>query len=94
MIRPSKKKHRVNPNIQSTSTRKHKDTGAESTKTKSDSDSDSVTVSYKSKRMAMPAGPSDQGATSKLVGIITYKTLLESHTFVGEIIILNHFLGN
>lgn len=30
------------------------------------SDDDSVTVTYKSNRMALPAGPSDQGATAIL----------------------------
>lgn len=35
-----------------------------------DSDSDEVVMSYKSKRSAMPDGPSDQGATSILVSIV------------------------
>lgn len=38
----------------------------EKTSYDNDSEDDSVTVSYKSNRTALPAGPSDQGATAIL----------------------------
>lgn len=67
IIKPTYKKRKSNPNIQSTSSKKNKDNAQVDN---SGSDSDSVMVSYKSKKSAMPAGPSDQGATAILVCII------------------------
>lgn len=63
MVRPTKRKSKVNPNIQMTSRLEKK----QKTTTNSGSDSDDITVSYKSKRSAMPEGPQDQGATAVLV---------------------------
>lgn len=63
VVRPTKRKSKVNPNIQMTSRLEKK----QKTTTNSGSDSDEVTVSYKSKRSAMPEGPQDQGATAVLV---------------------------
>lgn len=46
-----------------TSTKKYQE---KTTHDNDDSEEDSVTVSYKSNRTALPAGPSDQGATAIL----------------------------
>lgn len=62
VVRPTKRKSKVNPNIQMTSRLEKK----QKTTTNSGSDSDDITVSYKSKRSAMPEGPQDQGATAVL----------------------------
>ncbi|XP_065075530.1 E3 ubiquitin-protein ligase RNF113A-like [Ochlerotatus camptorhynchus] len=64
------KKKKVNPNVQSTSALKHNRKVTDHASTERDSsgsDEDSaVGVSYKSKRIAAPAGPQDQGATAEL----------------------------
>ncbi|CAH0551729.1 unnamed protein product [Brassicogethes aeneus] len=63
VIKTSKRKSKINPNVQSTSKivkSKLHENGSSS------EDSDEVMVSYKSKRSAMPSGPQDQGATATL----------------------------
>ncbi|XP_066255053.1 E3 ubiquitin-protein ligase RNF113A [Euwallacea similis] len=62
VVRPSKRRTKVNPNIQKSSRLEKKEKTEK--KDSSDSDSDAVMVSYKSKRSAMPEGPQDQGATA------------------------------
>lgn len=65
-----KRKHKIksNPNVQTTSRKKH------STNDSSNSETDEkiVGVSYKSNRSAAPAGPADQGATAVLVSNFLY----------------------
>lgn len=64
VVLPTKRKVKNNPNVQSTSRlSKHQKTENGN----SSSDEDAATVSYKSKRSAMPDGPTDQGATAILV---------------------------
>ncbi|KYN02568.1 PREDICTED: RING finger protein 113A [Cyphomyrmex costatus] len=63
VVKKEKKQDDHNPMIQSTSVNKHQK------KINCDDDNsedDSITVSYKSSRTALPAGPSDQGATAIL----------------------------
>ncbi|KMQ91339.1 putative ring finger protein 113a [Lasius niger] len=62
VVKKEKKQHDHNPMIQSTNVRKQQ----EKTNYNDDSDDDDITVSYKSSRTALPAGPSDQGATAIL----------------------------
>lgn len=64
VVRPTKRKSKLNPNIQRSIRLEKKQKLDGNT---SDSDSDVVTVSYKSNRSAMPQGPQDQGATATLV---------------------------
>ncbi|KAF5270220.1 hypothetical protein FQA39_LY08434 [Lamprigera yunnana] len=59
------RKRKSNPNVQSTSNKKLKDTKDDSSGDSS-SNADLVTVNYKSKRTATLAGPLDQGATAVL----------------------------
>ncbi|XP_029175977.1 E3 ubiquitin-protein ligase RNF113A [Nylanderia fulva] len=62
VVKKEKKQRDHNPMIQSTNVKKQE----EKTEYNDDSDEDDVTVTYKSNRTALPAGPSDQGATAIL----------------------------
>lgn len=65
VIKPSHRKQKSNPNVQSTS-KNVKKTEYENYLGDNEED-EGVTVNYKSNRSAAPAGPSDQGATAILV---------------------------
>ncbi|GLV36436.1 midlife crisis [Carabus blaptoides fortunei] len=64
VVKPSHRKQKSNPNVQSTS-KNLKKIEYENTGDNSEED-EGVTVNYKSNRSAAPAGPSDQGATAIL----------------------------
>ncbi|KAL0129090.1 hypothetical protein PUN28_004048 [Cardiocondyla obscurior] len=64
VIKKEKKRNDHNPMIQSTSIKKPRE--KVNYGQGDSSEDDSVTVSYKSNRTALPAGPSDQGATAIL----------------------------
>lgn len=66
IVRPNKRKFKVNPNIQRSSRLEKKHKTQDVNGSSGGSDSDDVMVSYKSKRSAMPDGPQDQGATATL----------------------------
>lgn len=66
IVRPNKRKSKINPNIQRSSRLEKKHKTEDGKNANSDSESDEMMVSYKSKRSAMPDGPQDQGATSTL----------------------------
>ncbi|XP_014224281.1 RING finger protein 113A [Trichogramma pretiosum] len=63
IVKKEKKEDHLNPLRQRTNNKRQKKVLDNDD---SSSEGDSVTVSYKSKRMALPEGPSDQGATSIL----------------------------
>lgn len=87
VVRPTKRKSKMNPNIQSTSKSTKLNVGGESSS--SDDEEQIATVSYKSKRSAMPEGPQDQGATATLVSMtskrVCYPSLLYDYLFWQEI---------
>ncbi|XP_011701889.1 PREDICTED: RING finger protein 113A [Wasmannia auropunctata] len=63
MVVKKEKKQERNPMVQSTNVKRHREKVSDGDDSSED---DGVTVSYKSNRTALPAGPSDQGATSIL----------------------------
>ncbi|XP_011065916.1 PREDICTED: RING finger protein 113A isoform X2 [Acromyrmex echinatior] len=63
VVKKEKKQDDHNPMIQSTNVKKHQE---KINRDDNNSEDDSITVSYKSSRTALPAGPSDQGATAVL----------------------------
>lgn len=64
VVRAESRRRKINPNFQSTKSAKLKRQKKESGSSDSESSEDDVGVTYKSKRTAGPAGPSDQGATA------------------------------
>lgn len=67
VVRPSKRKLKHNPNVQSTDALLKKQKKGAVSSNESSSDDEQTALSYKSKRSAMPEGPQDQGATAVLV---------------------------
>lgn len=75
VVRPTKRKGKHNPNVQSTSAiLKRQKQNASSNE--SSSGEEHTAVSYKSKRSALPEGPQDQGATAVLVCHFFFKSFV------------------
>lgn len=67
IVKNIKRKHKANPNVQSTSKNVKVDKGSDGGNSSASSDEGDFRVNYKSKKSAMSAGPSDQGATAVVV---------------------------
>lgn len=65
VVHKGKRKIKSNPNIQRT---KHLEKKMRSQDNASSSSDEDFRVTYKSNKSAVPAGPSDQGATATIVG--------------------------
>ncbi|XP_037902476.1 E3 ubiquitin-protein ligase RNF113A [Hermetia illucens] len=64
VVRAENRRKKTNPNIQSTKTFQKRKKEESSSGSDKSSDDEDVGVSYRSKRTALPQGPSDQGATA------------------------------
>lgn len=81
VVRPTKRKLKHNPNVQSTDAlvkKQKKGIGSH----ESTSDDERTALTYKSKRSAMPEGPQDQGATAILVCFLIPISVMIINQFV------------